>query len=188
LVADDRLRASDRTAALDAGANDFLSDNFAMAELASRIERAAQSVRGLAPSRRSSGQRIEKVPSVLLSEQLFASEVRERLDVSDGSIFTLVLLRESAVPEELLGDALLQQVRGDVGDIAGVVTGGFGVVLQGARPNQAEAFLGRLRNALKREAVFLEASELTVLNSATDADGIIELLEGQGEDPAASDS
>lgn len=180
LVADDRLRAADRTAALDAGANDFLSDNFAMAELASRIERAAQSVRGLAPPRRSSEQQTAKVPSVLLDKPLFVAEVKERLDASDDSIFTLVLIREPNVPEELLGDALLQQVRGDVGDIAGLAVDGYGVVLQGARPSQADAFLGRLRQSLQSEAILLDSLKVQVLNSATEADKIAELLQGKG--------
>jgi len=188
LVADDRLRAADRTAALDAGANDFLSDNFAMAELASRIDRAAQSVRGLAPPRRSSEQRVGKVPSVLLNEDLLASEITERLGTSDGSIFTLVVIRKSAIPEELLGDALLQQLRGDVGDIAGLVGGGFGVVLQGARPSQADAFLGRLRKALKSEAVMFDSLDIQVFNSASEPDRIVELLKVKGEAAAAPHS
>jgi DNA-binding response OmpR family regulator len=185
LVADDRLRAADRTAALDAGANDFLSDNFAMAELASRIERAAQSVRGLAPPRRSSEQQTVQAPSVLLDRSLFAAEVNERLGATDDSIFTLVVIRESAVPEELLGDALLKQVRGDVGDIAGLAADGYGVVLQGARPSQADAFLSRLRKTLQGEAVVLESLNVQVLNSATEADRIVELLQAKaGESPA----
>jgi DNA-binding response OmpR family regulator len=188
LAADDRLRAADRTAALDAGANDFLSDNFAMAELASRIDRAAQSVRGLAPPRRSSEQRVGKVPSVLLNEDLLSSEIHERLEASDGSIFTLVLIRKSAIPEELLGDALLQQLRGDVGDIAGLVGGGFGVVLQGARPNQADAFLGRLKKALQSEAVMFDNLDVQVFNSASEPDRIVELLKSKGEGAAAPSS
>ena len=188
LAADDRLRAADRTAALDAGANDFLSDSFEMAELASRIDRAAQSVRGLAPPRRSSEQKIGKVPSVLLNYDLFASEIRERLDTSDGSIFTLVVIRKSAIPEELLGDALLQQVRSDVGDIAGLVASGYGVVLQGARPSQADAFLGRLRRALKSEAVMFEDLDVQLFNSASEPDRIVEFLKvgGAGSSPSSS--
>jgi CheY-like chemotaxis protein len=180
LAADDRLRAADRTAALDAGANDFLSDNFAMAELASRIERAAQSVRGLAPPRRSREQLGAPTSSVLLDQSAFAGVVKQRLGATDGSIFTLVLIRDSAIPEEVLGDALLQQVRGDVGDCAGLVTGGFGVVLQGARPSQADAFLGRVRDALKKEAIISVDLHVHVLNSATEADRIVDLLRGRG--------
>ena len=189
LDADDRLRAADRTAALDAAANDFLSDNFAIAELASRIDRAAQSVRGLAPPRRSQEQ-VERTPSVLLDRTLFAAEVNERLEAADGSIFTLVMIRKTALPEEILGDALLQQVRGDVGDIAGLATDGFGVVLQGARPSQADAFLGRLREALQSEAVVLDSMNIQVFNSATEADVIGELLQANGGEspPPASGS
>ncbi len=183
LAADDRLRAADRTAALDAGANDFLSDNFAMAELASRIERAAQSVRGLAPPRRSQEQRLEKTPAKVYDAPSFFAAVKERLGTADGSIFTLVLIRESAAPDELVGDALLQQVRNDVGDIAGEVSGGFGVVLQGARPNQAGAFLSRLRETLKGESVALSDMTVRLLNSATEADSIVETLDPKSSEP-----
>lgn len=186
LACDDRLRAADRTAALDAGANDFLSDSFAMAELASRIERSAQSIRGLAPPRRSQDNVKDAKPTSLLEESTFVGAVKERLEATDGSILTLVLIQAPAIPEELLGDALLQQVRGDVGDFAGAAAGGFGVVLQGARPSQADAFLGRLHNTLKSEAVPADALDVRVFNSATDADQIVALLEAKGGSPSTS--
>lgn len=186
LACDDRLRAADRTAALDAGANDFLSDSFAMAELASRIERSAQSIRGLAPPRRSQENVKDGKATSLLEESTFMGAVKERLEATDGSILTLVLIQAPAVPEELLGDALLQQVRGDVGDFAGAAAGGFGVVLQGARPSQADAFLGRLHNTLKSESIAADALDVRVFNSATDADQIIALLEAKGGSPSTS--
>lgn len=186
LACDDRLRASDRTAALDAGANDFLSDNFAMAELASRIERAAQSVRGLAPPRRSQEQAVGAGVPALFDAPAFANVVQSRLAAADGSIFTLVLISTSAIPEELFGDALLQQVRGDMGDIAGAAPGGFGVVLQGARPSQADAFLGRLRKTLVSDAVPSAELDVRMLNSATEAELILELLQGNGETTSTS--
>jgi len=181
LACDDRLRSSDRTAALDAGANDFLSDNFAMAELASRIERAAQSIRGLAPPRRSQEQPVKSATMALFDAPSFRDAVKERLEASDGSIFTLVLIRPTAVPEEVLGDALLQQVRGDMGDFAGVAARGFGVVLQGARPSQADAFLGRVRETLKNEAIVSVDLGVRLLNSATESDRMLELLSGKGD-------
>jgi len=180
LAADDRLRAADRTAALDAGANDFLSDNFAMAELAARIERAAQSVRGLAPPRRSKEQPIDQLAPSLRDAGSFAAEVEERLGAADGSIFTLVVIPKSEIPDELMGDALLKQVRSDVGDFAGETRNGFGVVLQGARPNQAGAFLSRVQSALKDEAVSVEALHVKLLNSATEAQDIATLLSASG--------
>ena len=180
LAADDRLRSADRTAALDAGANDFLSDNFAMAELASRIERAAQSVRGLPPPRRSQETQFSSDSSLLFEAAPFSSAVIERLNAADGSIFTFVVVQSVGVPEELLGDVLVKQVRGDVGDIAGVTTGGFGVVLQGARPKQANAFLGRVRDALENEAVSNSELEIQVFNSATEAKQIESLLHTPG--------
>ena len=53
----------------------------------------------------------------MLDGSSFAEAVKIRLEAADGSILTLVLIQASAIPEELLGDALLKQVRGDVGDL-----------------------------------------------------------------------
>jgi len=186
LACDDRLRAVDRTAALDAGANDFLSDNFAMAELASRIERATQSVRGLAPPRRSQEHPQDTDATSLLDTSSFSDAVKSRLEATDGSILTLLLIQAPSVPEEILGDALLGQVRGDVGDFAGAAAGGYGVVLQGARPSQAEAFLGRLQNSLKSEAIAPDALSVRVFNSATDAEQMLALLEIKGAGSSTS--
>ena len=91
-----------------------------------------------------------------------------------------MVVQGTGVPEELLGDVLVKQVRGDVGDIAGVTTSGFGVVLQGARPKQAGAFLGRVKNALENEAVSNSELDIQIFNSATESKRIESLLQTPG--------
>ncbi len=177
VVADDRLRASDRTSALDAGANDFLSDNFSIAELASRIERAIQSTRGLSPSRRCQGIPARTAPAVTAEQSEFSKGVRERLAATDGTMFTLVRVAAEHDGDELIGRVLAKQIRSDVGDVVGRTATGYGVVLQGARPNQAAAFLGRVQDALERAGLGDRRLDIELYNSATEASRIVEVLE-----------
>jgi CheY-like chemotaxis protein len=176
LVADDRLRATDRTNALDAGANDFLSDSFSIVELASRIDRAIESTRGLPHTRRSRETPAAGAAPTALEQTQFIKTVVERLNAEDGSMFTLILVEPGADVADSATAVMLEQVRWDVGDFVGKVDGMFGVVLQGARPAQADAFFGRVRESLQRGGVQDPELALTVLNSATDADQILDLL------------
>jgi hypothetical protein len=84
-------------------------------------------------------------------------------------MFTLIIVEPGPELADRVGIVLLEQVRWDVGDFVGRSGGTFGVVLQGARPAQANAFFGRVRESLKRAGVDNPVLELTVLNSATDA-------------------
>ncbi|KPJ89248.1 MAG: hypothetical protein AMS18_12605 [Gemmatimonas sp. SG8_17] len=177
MVADDRLRASDRTSALDAGANDFLSDKFSIAELASRIERAIQSTRGLSPTRRYQDVPAESARAVTLEQAEFVKGVRERLAAPDGAMFTLVRVTAEHDVADVTGQVLAQQIRRDVGDFVGRIATGYGVVLQGARPNQAAAFLARVQNALERAGLGDRRLEVALYNSATEASRIAEILE-----------
>ncbi|UCD23516.1 MAG: hypothetical protein JSW51_10775 [Gemmatimonadota bacterium] len=174
LAADDRLRASDRTDALDAGANDFLSDNFSIVELASRLERASQAARGQISHRKALGD--EPVPEVaeIMEADSFAQAVDTRLGQSEGSLFTLLILRPPAALSKQLGEILLEQIRGEVGDIVGRTKGGYGVVLQGARPSQAGAFLSRVNRALQKVGQSDRDIDIDVLSGATEADRIAE--------------
>ncbi len=177
MVADDRLRASDRTNVLDAGANDFLSDRFSIAELASRIARAIQSTRGLSPSRRYQDVPTEPAPAVPSDQAEFLEGVRERLSATDGTMFTLVRVTADHDVDYVIGQVLAQQIRSDVGDFVGRTATGYGVVLQGARPNQAAAFLGRVQNALERAGFGDRRLDVALYNSATEAIRIAEILE-----------
>jgi hypothetical protein len=91
-------------------------------------------------------------------------------------MFTLILVEPGADVADSATAVMLEQVRWDVGDFVGKVDGMFGVVLQGARPAQADAFFGRVRESLQRGGVQDPELALTVLNSATDADQILDLL------------
>ncbi len=177
VVADDRLRASDRTNALDAGANDFLSDNFSVAELASRIERATQSTRGLSPSRRYQDVPAESPPAVTLEQAAFVKRVRERLAATHDTMFTLVTVATEHDVDDVIGEVLAKQIRSDVGDFVGRTATGYGVVLQGARPNQAAAFLGRVQRALQSAGLGDRRLDVALYNSATEASRIAEILE-----------
>ncbi|UCG86519.1 MAG: hypothetical protein JSW71_21905 [Gemmatimonadota bacterium] len=172
VATDDRLRAVDRTNALDAGANDCLSDNFSLVELASRLERATLTGRGL-PSHRQSAVVIEP-PKVaaMLDRSSFASAVDTRLGEPDGALFTLLIIRPTGGAGPRLGDILLQQIRGEVGDLVGETADGYGVVLQGARPSQAGSFLDRVSNELKRFGVNGRELDIEILSGATEADRI----------------
>jgi DNA-binding response OmpR family regulator len=172
LAADDRLRAADRTGALDAGANDFLSDNFSLLELASRIERATQATRGLPARRPSLEATMAPQAAQLLDRRSFASAVDARLTAGDAALFTLLVLRSPAQLGRQLGEVLLQQIRSEVGDLAGEAEGGYGVLLQGARPSQAGSFLDRVSNALQRIGVAYNELDVQVLSGATEADQI----------------
>jgi CheY-like chemotaxis protein len=169
LATDDRLRATDRTQALDAGANDFLSDNFSLVELASRIERAMEALSGLPYSRRDEDEEAD-VPEGVLDREEFALRVEGHLSDPWAMPFVLVLLHYDGPKSRQLGEVLAEHVR-DAGDYVGGTPDGYGVVLQGARPRQAQAYLDRVRHAFAR----LEDTtdfEVKVLSSATDGEVI----------------
>jgi len=84
-------------------------------------------------------------------------------------MFTLIFVEPGSDLADHVGKVLTEQVRWDVGDFVGRSGTRFGVVLQGARPAQANSFLGRVRESLKRSGITDPVLELTVLNSATDA-------------------
>lgn len=177
LAADDRLRASDRTNALDAGANDFLSDNFSIVELSSRIDRAVESTRGLPHQRRSRETPAAGSALAALDRERFAATVVERLGTAEDGMFTLITVNPEPGIADRTKAVLLEQVRWDVGDFVGQLGPGLGVVLQGARPSQAEAFLDRVRKSLARAGVEDPAIDLAVLNSATEGERISDLVQ-----------
>jgi CheY-like chemotaxis protein len=174
LAADDRLRAGDRTDALDAGANDFLSDNFSFVELTSRLDRAARTAQGLPPVRKSVESEGGEQVTTMLDASAFATAVVDRLAEPDSALFTLLLVRPQNKRGETLGEVLLQTIRSEMGDFVGRTEDGYGVLLQGARPSQASSFLSRVTKALKQTGT--ETFEVEVLNGATEADRIGEVL------------
>lgn len=174
LAADDKLRAVDRTDALDAGANDFLSDNFSFVELTSRLDRAARTAQGLPPVRKSVVAQDEQHVATVMDTSVFAAAVIERLAEPDAALFTLLLFQIANARDDVLGQVLLETVRSEMGDFVGRAADGYGVVLQGTRPSQAGSFLKRVTQALMRIGV--ETFDVQLLNGATEADRIAALL------------
>ena len=174
LATDDRLRATDRTQALDAGANDFLSDNFSFVELASRIDRAMQAASGLPQARRREKEAVT-VPEGVLDADEFDRRIGDRLRESQAIPFAMIQIRCGAAVGRILGEVLVKQVR-DAGDCVGKTPDGFGVVLHGARPKQAEAYLSRVRQALAQLVDQPSAFDVTVMSSATDGNAIVKAL------------
>jgi DNA-binding response OmpR family regulator len=170
LATDDRLRATDRTLALDAGANDFLSDNFSLVELASRIDRAWRASSGL-PLPRVEDEEVPAAQQGVLEADEFAHRVDERISNLQALPFAMVQFHCSGNKSNTLGQVLADQVR-DAGDFVGKTPAGFGVVLQGARPRQAEGYLGRVRHALSQLEGGPPDFSVSVHSSATDAETI----------------
>lgn len=174
LATDDRLRATDRTQALDAGANDFLSDNFSLVELASRIDRVLRATSGLPGLRRQEGPAFA-MPEGVLDIEEFARCVGDRLSGPQAMPFAMIQIRCIASESRVLGEVLARQVR-DAGDCVGRTQDGFAVVLHGARPKQADAYLGRVREALNRLGSQSSDLRAHVLSSATDGEAILKAL------------
>lgn len=161
VATDDRVRSGDRVRALDAGASDVLSGPLSIAELASRAERMQETGAGAARVRRpaapgGAGEGVLDGPS-------FARAVRERLSRPKWSVFALVRLRGPGASGERVRGALVAEVRDREGDVVGVLDDGYAVVLQGARADQAKAFLDRLRRSLGGGLPGVEAETLSGL-------------------------
>jgi DNA-binding response OmpR family regulator len=176
LATDDRLRATDRTLALDAGANDFLSDNFNLVELSSRIDRAWRTSIGM-PSIRRGEEGAAAPPQGVIAAESFARQVQDRLSDLRAAPFALIRARCTDPRGRRLGEILLEHVR-DAGDFVGGVPGGFAVVLQGARPRQAEGYLARVRQALSTLPGGSPDVDVSVFSSALDAQAILEVIQG----------
>jgi hypothetical protein len=106
----------------------------------------------------------------------FACAVDARLSQADGSLFTLLILRPPSALNEKLGNVLLQQIRGEVGDLVGKTEDGYGVVLQGARPSQAGSFLSRVSRALEESGTSDRDLDIEVLSGATEAERIAQVI------------
>ena len=142
LLSDESLRASDAARALDAGFDDVLSGVVDLGELESRFRRASEHPKARqAPEAR-------ELPSfeAPLAADAFRTEVTRRLIAEGLDHFTVLHLEDTQDAE--FGLLLFRNVRSGAGDVVGPMRTGWGVLLQGARAQQAEAFLQRLRTAI----------------------------------------
>jgi CheY-like chemotaxis protein len=145
LLSEGRLRSADRARGLEAGADDVVSQEVNIRELESRFRRAgAVRDRGSAldESATATPEPIEEV----LDGPAFAEALKARLQSPRFSYFTLVHVAPGASEE--VARALRESIRAEAGDFVGTLDGGYGVVLQDARIQHAEAFVRRLHEAL----------------------------------------
>lgn len=149
LLSDSELRSGDRAAALDAGADDVLSHGIHLKELGARIRRALDSARRADVDRRAPARSLS-VFTTLLSQAEFEALLDERVGSDDFRHFSII--RVGGDSDEVR-DVLLEAIRADSGDVVGQVKDGFGVLLQDARTNQAEAFMVRVEKVLAQRGV-----------------------------------
>ena len=144
LLSDHDLRSGDRAAALDAGADDVLSDGIDLKELDARIRRARESARRDPMVEAEDG----PVPvDGLLDPSEFQRLLARRMDAED-SLFSLLRFERQDLPD--LGTVLVDSVRAESGDLVAPLGEGFGVLLHDARTQQAEAFLHRVQAKLRQ--------------------------------------
>lgn len=178
LASDQPLRASDRTRALQAGADEFLSGSIDLAELSCRIERARSIPRDRARQPRpSQAVAVRRGSSEALDTETFASFVRTRMTSEGMGFFVLARVTGPGSTGDAFRTVVLQQIRWESGDFAGTMPGGFGIVLEGSRKSQVEAFLKRLRRALK-DGGDGSGLEFEILSNPADAARIRKLVRG----------
>jgi len=142
LLSDEPLRSVDTARALDAGCDDVLSGSVDLRELNSRLRRATESAKRQ-PAPEAARPQAAAGP---LADSEFTRLVAERLIAEGLDHFSLLLV--DAPRGSDVGHLLFDSVRADQGDLVGPVRRGWGVLLQDARAQQAEAFLQRLRDSL----------------------------------------
>lgn len=142
LLSDEPLRSADRARALDAGCDDVLSGSVDLRELESRLRRAAETAqRGPAPE----AERPDPAQAPV-DAAAFARTVEDRLFAEGLGQFSL--LHVDDVARDDMDRILFENVRAEQGDVVGPLRSGWGVLLQGARAQQAESYLQRVREAL----------------------------------------
>ena len=150
LLSDSELRSDDRAAALDAGADDVLSGGIHLRELDARIRRALDSARRADVQQRASGETVAAV-SGLLAQAEFESLLAERTSSAELRNFSLITV--SASGSGVIETVLLESIRVESGDVMGRMGDAFGILLQDARAQQAEAFIARVQGELERRGV-----------------------------------
>jgi len=172
LLSDEELRSGDRALAIDAGADDVLSHGIHLKELDARIRRALDSARPARLTPRGDAATPVATDAVLTRDK-FNQMANQRLDSKDLSHFCLV---SADLPNAAdFANILLASIRSGSGDIVGSLGDGFGVLLQDARAQQAEAFVGRVRDEVTRRG--LEgALKVGILANPEESDRIRSLL------------
>ncbi|HSG48496.1 MAG TPA: ATPase domain-containing protein [Longimicrobiales bacterium] len=183
-ASDDAVRASDRIALLEAGADDCLSGGVDFRELGVRLRQSIASGARIIPSE--DHRPAEGGPSLeggVLDGAHFRSAAERRAAEQSHSVFCLLDLRAHGVSKERLLEVVSEEIRAEDGDLATGDGDRTLVLLQGARFSQAEPFLSRARSRLARDG---EGASLTVETLCHPADAT-RIRNALGELRAASD-
>jgi len=142
LLSDELLRSTDRARALDAGCDDVLSGTIDLRELESRLRRASETA-----LRRPAAEAVRPEPvRGPVDPTGFARTVERRLVDTALSQFSLLHIEDGVAGD--MEELLFSNTRAEDGDVVGRMRSGWGVLLQGARAQQAESYLRRVREAL----------------------------------------
>jgi DNA-binding response OmpR family regulator len=152
------LRSSDRTRALRAGADDFLSTNLPPDEFIARVGSIAQRGRSentpaaepeapifLQPSR-------DGESYYLLDAAGFRNAIGLHLARQRAPFFTVIRAEPVSGDVMTLADLALRMNRLDSGDLVGFEGRSVLLYLDGARPKELKAYLGRLNDEWRRIA------------------------------------
>lgn len=150
LVTPFHLRATDRTRALRAGADDFLSTNISEPEFVERMRGIVRRGRSKAQAARDQG-----IPTVLQPVddagryQLFdaggfSDTVRAILTAVRDPFFSILRLSCPGGDTQALATLLMRVLRVDSGDFAGLADDAVLAYLEGARPSDLAGLLGRI--------------------------------------------
>ena len=185
-ASDDAVRATDRIQILEAGADDSLSGGLDFRELGLRIRQSIAS--GAKPVLvDTDGDR--KSPSAVMpgesrggrvSRPVFIEEVTQRAATPELSFFCVLDVRCEGLGPEKLEALVAEQVRTDEGDLVSADSGRCAVLLQGAREQQLDGFLGRLKSKLRELAHGDGDVEIDVLSHPAESDRIMALLGASG--------
>ena len=150
LVTPFHLRASDRTRALRAGADDFLSANLSEPEFVERLRGIVRRGRSKALASRDQG-----IPTVLqpmddqgryqlFDDDGFASTVQSVLSSVRDPFFSVLRLSSPGGDVQALAGLMIRVLRVDSGDFAGLQGESVIAYLEGARPADLAGLLTRI--------------------------------------------
>jgi len=158
------LRSSDRTRALRAGADDFLSTNIPPEEFIARVNSIAQRGRSENVPAEEAEAPLVLQPSpdgesyLLLDGAGFRNAVGLHLARERAPFFTIVRAEPANGDVMALADLALRISRTESGDLIGFEGHSVLLYLDGARPKDLKSFLGRLHDEWRRVA----ADDITV--------------------------
>lgn len=146
VLSGDALRARDRAALLEDGADECISGRVNVQEFSARLDRARGGGGRRPPPGDEPVERAAGTGEPTLDAEAFRERVRGLLEAEPFRLFSVVLFR-SGDPSEAL-EVLAGTVRGEEGDVVGPVDGVSAVLLPETRVTEAEDFAERAGRAL----------------------------------------